>query len=614
MDKPGGQEEPAAYCGVLEALISEIAEMFPPVLPRDLHRDLLTVRRRVIGEGFGFLCLVLPRLGDAVVLSLEVGRLVIPSDIGFPTSKGRNTPAFLPYLFTRVFHADGTLRLDACPSAIWALRQICSFFSKLERPVGSWCTSHIEAFHERVSTVVHPPHGDGALAIARHILVGVFKDFDPRDIIGRHGPGAVADFLKVDEKWDHSQFCAAVDYWYPREDYFSLPSTVRKSTRERSPEVLPARLILVPKTSKSPRLIAAEPSGHAFLQGGLNEAIMRRCEQHWLTRGQVNFTDQTINQRLARSSSVDQKWATIDLSDASDLMRAELVRELFPTEIGWALDLLRTHEVVDAKERSTTLTTFGCMGNGLTFSVMSVVLYSLLVGSLLWQDGIGPRCTHSESECCSLECFPPSHLRIAARRVFVYGDDIIVRQEDYASACSALIRFGFKPNEKKSFTRGLFRESCGSDWYRGTQVRPVYARSYLRWNSKEPSRLASTVALSNLLFAAGLRKTAGVVLGSLGRKLPYGPPTASYLSIHRDWLLVQFAQENRKRGFKVRFDRDLHTLVIRAPVLRPRTRRYKGSDKGRYLAALTRREVDQAPLVNDGTRPSLIKLGWRRIV
>jgi hypothetical protein len=56
----------------------------------------------------------------------------------------------------------------------------------------------------------------------------------------------------------------------------------------------------------------------------------------------------------------------------------------------------------------------------------------------------------------------------------VYGDDIIVRQSDALVVLELLKFIGFKSNPEKTYLVGRFRESCGTDWYCGQDVRPAY--------------------------------------------------------------------------------------------------------------------------------------------
>jgi hypothetical protein len=74
---------------------------------------------------------------------------------------------------------------------------------------------------------------------------------------------------------------------------------------------------------------------------------------------------------------------------------------------------------------------------------------------------------------------------------------------------TALEAFGLKINERKSFSNGFFRESCGGDYYRGYDVTPVYLRHQCRdeLHHSMAEEMMSLTATSNLLYRRGLWKT-----------------------------------------------------------------------------------------------------------
>jgi len=87
----------------------------------------------------------------------------------------------------------------------------------------------------------------------------------------------------------------------------------------------------------------------------------------------------------------------------------------------------------------------------------------------------------------------------------VYGDDIIVRQEAYEDVVTVIRSVGFILNDDKSFSRGMFRESCGKDFHSGYPVRPAYLETLssvqdlfsiynrlMRWSAKHQFWLWST--------------------------------------------------------------------------------------------------------------------------
>jgi hypothetical protein len=97
---------------------------------------------------------------------------------------------------------------------------------------------------------------------------------------------------------------------------------------------------------------------------------------------------------------------------------------------------------------------FSSMGNGYTFELETIIFMALCHEALL---GVG---------------IPP----IPGYNLYVFGDDIIV-PTDGVRAVTAVLEFcGFKLNEKKSFSKGSFRESCGGDYFNGFAVRPYHIK------------------------------------------------------------------------------------------------------------------------------------------
>jgi hypothetical protein len=66
---------------------------------------------------------------------------------------------------------------------------------------------------------------------------------------------------------------------------------------------------------------------------------------------------------------------------------------------------------------------------------------------------------------------------VVGEDVLVYGDDILVANDQARNVMSALSCLGFTPNMKKSFYTGPFRESCGGDYFEGIGVRPYFSKS-----------------------------------------------------------------------------------------------------------------------------------------
>ena len=224
-------------------------------------------------------------------------------------------------------------------------------------------------------------------------------------------------------------------------------------------EVRPAKLDFVPKTSRTDRTICVEPSLNAVGQKGIGSYMKERLGLYG-----VNLRDQGVNQRYALKGSVDGSLATIDLSSASDTVSYALVMSLLPH--GWfeLLDRFRS-ECVEVPGGVLELEKFSSMGNAYTFELESLIFYALALSVCDSLDLIGEE-----------PLFEGPLLRDELEGISVFGDDIIVP----VGATELLVRTlnwcGFETNVEKSFSTGLFRESCGADWLYGFDVRPWYLK------------------------------------------------------------------------------------------------------------------------------------------
>lgn len=165
----------------------------------------------------------------------------------------------------------------------------------------------------------------------------------------------------------------------------------------------------------------------------------------------VNLSSQTLNQRLACLGSLTNDLATMDLEGASDTISRELVRELLPEDWFEWLDLARSHEgSLDGE--SIRYEKFSSMGNGATFDLESLIFFSLATA------------------VCELRGYNSFWVN-------VFGDDIVVPSGIYDDLSKVFDQLGFIVNLEKSFHDSPFRESCGHDYLKGVQVRPVYLKN-----------------------------------------------------------------------------------------------------------------------------------------
>lgn len=190
------------------------------------------------------------------------------------------------------------------------------------------------------------PDAPGIVYRARLKLLELFRAFDVKDIYPRHGPGAVSTKEQLWAKYQWTRVSKRITDTYPVDEYFFVNLShvcdrMQELTALASDDA-PARVCLVPKDSRGPRLISCEPVDFQWIQQGLGRAIVKHVEAHPLTRWNVHFTDQQPNQYGALLGSSTGKYATLDLAEASDRVSCELVRLLFPEPLLSALMNCRT--------------------------------------------------------------------------------------------------------------------------------------------------------------------------------------------------------------------------------------------------------------------------------
>jgi len=224
------------------------------------------------------------------------------------------------------------------------------------------------------------------------------------------------------------------------------------------------KVAFVPKSAKTRRTIVVEPGLNSFFQKGVGSYIKDRLSHY-----DIDLSDQTRNQDLAKRGSERGDLATVDLSMASDCVAQELVWNLLPLDWSIFLDQLRTPDVrlpapvpsakfaeaglgVVSKRDTYRVKKFSSMGNGYTFELESLLFY-----------GIAFSVTET--------------LGLCTKDVSVYGDDIIIPVSAYDLLRKVLEHCGFSMNLDKSFCSGYFRESCGADFFNGFDIRPFYQKT-----------------------------------------------------------------------------------------------------------------------------------------
>jgi len=503
-------------------------------------RDIAAMQRRVSCEGLQFLTVALPRLGKAFDKALLSGTFTAP--IGFARSSTGQLPRFLGRLFSGVFSDGGQLRADPDMACIKAVRQLAYFLYKLELPVTpSAAQCVVDAFvkcEEDLNALSVPM--DNVTVMAQRLTAAVFARFCVRDLAPKHGPGAVSTGESPAEKHRFSRIYSQIERVYPFTEYFmySLMHVCDEYHNLKHLEHLDsgtAKVVLVPKDSRGPRLISCEPLEYQWIQQGLGNKFRAHVENHQLTRGQVNFTDQTINRRLALAGSLTQEWVTLDMKEASDRVSVQLVDRLFELVPELLEALMATRSTSTRLPNGTVLPLkkFAPMGSNLCFPVEAFVFYVLAVSAVA--------CTYNLPR------------RKARKLVYVYGDDLIIHREVYPAVLQLLPAYGLLFNADKCCTSGFFRESCGCDAYQGVDVTPLRLKKV--WghrNTINVEQASSYVALSNAAFSRKYFRLAEYVKQLVERKLGPLPITDCEIGV-LSFIRESVPQYLQPPGVRTRF-------------------------------------------------------------
>jgi len=495
-----------------------------------LARDLRTIEHRYSLEHTRFVTVSLPELGRSFDLSLASDAPFV--FLGFKSHKG--LPCFMGDLFARVFNADGLLLEDPSADAVRAIRQICYLFYKLDLPfdeevVARKLNDFVEvdaSLPQVLDSESLSPNTSCVIQRARYLLDRLFRDetfshtgrrFNPWDISPRHGPGSVATGEGPHRKFRWGRFYRELDAKYPYTEYmyFNYSHLCDRLTHFENLKEFDfgkAKVALVPKDSRGPRLISMEPLEYQFLQQGLGSALVKWIENHPLTSGYVNFTDQNVNRVRAQRASINRVYDTLDMKDASDRVSLGLVSAVFPQPLLDCLLALRTRATRLPDGREVTLNKFAPMGSALCFPVESLLFWALATSIL------GPRKFRVQGRYRHLE-------------TYVYGDDLIVPHGALEIIKPIFEELHLQFNGAKCCTGKFFRESCGMDAFRGEDVSPIRVKHY----GSSPTQLVALTAYANAFAAKNLQRTAELFFGRVEEEtgpLTYAQPGQLSLSRH----------------------------------------------------------------------------------
>jgi len=322
-------------------------------------------------------------------------------------------------------------------------------------------------------------------------ILGFNRSPDPRVFKFKHGPGAVADKRRVDDKYDHKTWPIRAYHAFPYSFTATMEDAYHYSEASEIRHVLePAKLIAVPKTYDKPRLIASEPTACQFLQQGLLGWM--RSNMHPILHRSIAFLSQEPSRSFCTRASLGDDFATVDLSSASDRMSCKVVERLFSSNESF-LQLLyasRTSSIINGIDdtfEALQLKKFAAMGSAVTFPVQTLLYTFCAYAAILTDRNMSVN---------------RRNLMVVADEVQVYGDDIIMPSSSVATLDMLLTLLELKVNVEKTFTAGPFRESCGMDSYQGYDVTPCYIRTDCP--SVKGENLQSWIDVSNNAYRKGL--------------------------------------------------------------------------------------------------------------
>jgi hypothetical protein len=536
--------------------------------------DYKKLERRYEHEGDAFLTITLPQFGKDFERSLELGKVENGLFQGFALAGG--LPRFLGGFLSQVFdRGTGVLLDDPSIDCILAVRQLTLLFAKIlirlppekERDAMLGFVqvdAEVEANDEVLPSDLLRDFERMSLVLWADVCTEVDREIDQGLLRPGHGPGATAERLLGNKKYEQQEWTTRLESVFPFLDN-ALPSARYWSELEavnfREPDAeRPVRVIAVPKTQKTPRIIAIEPTCMQFMQQAISKSLIQKLERRRIAKNRfenpafsfVGFRSQDPNREMAREGSRKQTLATLDMSEASDRVSNQHVVSLFKwwPLLSEAVQATRSTKADVFGHGVIPLSKFASMGSALCFPVEAMVFTTVIFLAL---------------EHDAKTRFTREDILSLRGRVRVYGDDIVVPVDSVDSVISYLGALGLKVNKSKSFWNGKFRESCGGDYYDGEWVTPVRIRRMLPSSLKQADEVISLVSLRNQLYFAGYWQTCEWLdrrLSNLLGAYPVVHPTSPILGRHS---VLPYEAEC--------YDEDTHSPLVRGWVTRSKTPR-----------------------------------------
>ncbi len=574
-------------------------------------QDVKTFLRRAEDEGDSFFTITLPSFGKDFERSLEQGH--VDSDAFLSFRKRRRLPVFMSGFVSQVFDTDsGALLADPSIDCIFAVRFLTNLFAKIELPCSNSrivramegyvsCEQEVAEWESTATTALLKEFAMASRLLFSDVFSRVDQEVYYGDIQGRHGPGSTADGILGNQKFWMREWTQRLEEIFPygencipnwRYSYLLDHVDFLEPGTER-----PVKVIHVPKTLRTPRIIAMEPTCMQYMQQGLLRSLVRELEDpEELCSSFLGFTDQLPNREMAREGSQAGSLATLDLKEASDRVPYLLVQTMLERH-PWlyaGVDASRSSraEIPELGLCIPQLRKFASMGSALCFPFEAMVFVAIVFLGIADQANA------------------PLSRRLIKRyrgKVRVYGDDIIVPVDCVDAVISRLEQFGFKINRDKSFWNGKFRESCGGDYYDGEDVTPIRLRKLPPSSLQDANRVEALVEFRNHLYLRGMWKTTRWLDEELRVLLrgffPIVQPTSPGLG-RRSFL--PYREE--------RLSEHTHAPMVKAYVVRPKIPRNEIGEEWALVKCLTSYVPyeDERHLTHSG-RPSVVDIKLRLV-
>lgn len=594
------------FLGLYTAILRDIAAYYPNDRV-EWDRDISNLTRLYQTRGQAIFTMDLPALGKALDMSLSKNRLCLDNlNLSGSRYPGSKIPRLFWGLWSRVFD-EGGLRANVDPNDVLFLRTLlyvgknlkweCSprylfeatgeFYdieARIPPPSQIWETDGSDVDHHLLGHL-HDlardatsselfPDGDSSVRLMLDSVqresdwvAGQLGSFDPELYRFRHGPGSVSDLRSGEFKYEFPNWSRRLSCLFPYDRFgltgIGMLDRIGPDGLGHCEDEQCSRLIAVPKSQKGPRLIAAEPTCHQWVQQCIRDFVYTNVQRTDLSLS-VRFNDQTANRDAAVAGSLSGDLATVDLKSASDRLSCYVVQRVFRKNISvlGAMIACRTrwisNEIDQKRPKLHKLRKFSTQGSALTFPIQSLVFLSAALG-------VG-RCLE-----------PRLSRRDCLRKVRVFGDDIVVPTQWVGALILVLTRMGLMVNQTKTFTEGNFRESCGMDAWMGYDVTPPHVS--MKPIKSEPSSVSSNVAISNNFYKKGFWNAASW----LSDQLPWGIPVVGSRSGTFGFTTFGAVPDHPH----TRWNKDLHFMEAQVLAVVAKARRVKQEAAGALLQYFT---------------------------